>query len=91
MLSQESDAIVLAKLRERGPGPVTVKQLAQDTGLTRVTVRTAVSMLADEGLVCTLTDCGENAFMICHLHAHPGECEKPMDLAIQEVHPDGQR
>jgi predicted transcriptional regulator len=91
MLSQESDAIVLAKLRERGPGPLTVKQIAQDTGLTRVTVRTAVSVLADEGLICVLTDCGESTLMICHLHAAPGECDEPMGLAIQEVHPDGQR
>ena len=91
MMIQESDAKVLAKLREHGPGTITVKRLAELAGLPRITVRTAVDMLASEGLVCLVANSGETVYGIRHLHAEAGECGESLMLAIQEVHPDGQR
>lgn len=91
MMSKQTDAIVLAKMREFGPGTITVKELARLTGLPRITVRTAVSILGSEGLVCLMADITETTYMIRHLHAEPGECDQPLACSIQEVHPDGQR
>lgn len=87
----ENDAKVLTTLREHGPGTITVRQLAENAGLPRVTVRTAVAVLSFDGLVCLITDSSASTYVICHLHAGPGECEEPLGRAIQEVHPDGQR
>jgi DNA-binding Lrp family transcriptional regulator len=88
---QDSDAKVLACLREHGPGTITVKQLAQMTGLPRITVRTSVDTLDFDGLICLLTNGPETTYMIRHLHADPGECGQPLGMTVQEVHPDGQR
>lgn len=90
MILDASDTTVLARLRADGPGTVTVRQLAADTGLRKMTVRVAVACLASEGLVCVIPDHEENAYLVRHLHAGPGECEEPLGRAIQEVHPDGQ-
>jgi hypothetical protein len=91
MISEDSDARVLACLRGEGPGTVTVKQLAQKTGLPRITVRTSVDALALDGLVCLMTNSQDTVYMIRHLHAEPGECSEPLGVTVQEVHPDGQR
>lgn len=88
---KQADAIVLAKMREFGPGTITIKELARQTGLPRITVRTCVAVLGNEGLVCLVADIAETTYMIRHLHAEPGECNQPLACSIQEVHPDGQR
>jgi len=84
MIGQDSDAAVLASLRAEGPCTVTVKQLAARTGLPRVTVRTSVTVLALDGLVCVIPNEGESAYMIRHLHAGPGSCEHSLGCTIQE-------
>jgi hypothetical protein len=91
MIPQDNDTAVLGCLREYGPGTITVKQLAALAGLSRITVRTSVTALAVDGLVCLIPDVQETAYMIRHLHAGPGNCEEPLGCEIQEVHPDGQR
>jgi hypothetical protein len=77
MISQDNDTAVLGCLREYGPGTITV--------------RTSVTALSLDGLVCLIPDVQETAYMIRHLHAGPGNCEEPLGCEIQEVHPDGQR
>lgn len=90
MISQDNDAVVLRCLREHGPGTVTVKQLARAAEMARITVRTSVTALALDGLVCLIPDAGATGYMIRHLHAVPGPCGQPLVATIQEVHPDGQ-
>jgi hypothetical protein len=82
----ESDAAVLAFLREEGPGTVSVKRIAERTGVPRVTVRTSVCALALDGLVCLVANIDETAYMIRHLHAgrKSGPCEEPLGCTIQE-------
>jgi MarR family len=87
---QDSDAAVLAALREYGPGTVTVKQVAEMAGVPRVTARVAVAYLALDGLICLIPDVHEIGYMIRHLHAEPGTCEESLGVTVQEVHPDGQ-
>jgi hypothetical protein len=91
MTAAENDARLLAFLRGHGPGTVTVKYLAEATGLSRVTVRVSATALAVEGLVCLVPVCAETQYVIRHLHAEAGRCEEPLEAVIQEVHPDGQR
>jgi hypothetical protein len=91
MISEDSDAKVLACLRKEGPGNITVRQLAVLTELPRVTVRASVDALAVDGLICLLTNAQDTVYTIQHLHAEPGECSEPLGARIQEVHPDGQR
>jgi MarR family len=83
---EKSDAAVLAFLRAEGPGTVTVKRVAQGTGIPRVTVRASVAALAVDGLVCVIPNIDETAYMIRHLHAEKsaGPCEEPLGHAIQE-------
>lgn len=83
---EESDAAVLAFLRAEGPGTVTVKRLAQATGIPRVTVRTSVAVLAVDGLVCLIASADETAYMIRHLHAGKSDepCGEPLGCTIRE-------
>lgn len=84
MIGQDSDAAVLAFLRAEGPGTVTVKRLAQETRIPRVTVRTSVAALSVEGLVCLIPSMDETLYMIRHLHAAPGECGHSLSCTIQD-------
>lgn len=84
MIGQDSDAAVLAFLRSEGPGTVTVKRLAAETGFSRITVRTSVTALAVDGLVCLIPDIEETAYLIRHLHAAPGTCEHSLGCEIRE-------
>lgn len=87
MIGPDSDKAVLAFLRGEGPGTVTVKQLSQRTGIPRVTVRTSVAVLAEEGLLCVIADDSETAYMIRHLHAAPGACQYPLACTVSEDFP----
>lgn len=84
MLGQDDDAVVLACLRAEGPGTITVKQLAEKTGLPRVTARTSVAALAMDGLVCLIADPTETRYLVRHLHVSPRRCEEPLGSVIQE-------
>lgn len=84
MIGPDSDAAVLEYLRAEGPGTVTVKRLAQRTGLHRVTARTSVASLSMTGLVCVIPSADESLYMIRHLHAAPGPCEYSLGCTIQE-------
>jgi hypothetical protein len=82
----EADAAVLAFLRSEGPGTLTVKRIAVKTGIPRITVRTSVTALALDGLVCLVANIDETAYMIRHLHAGKSgiPCEEPLGCTIQE-------
>lgn len=84
--SDESDAWVLAFLRREGPGTVTVKRIAEKTGIPRITVRTSVAALAIDRLVCLVANIDETAYMVRHLHAEKSDipCEEPFGCVIQE-------
>lgn len=81
--AEEADQAVLAALRGGGPGPVTVKQLSSRAGLPRVTVRTSITALALDGLICLFTD-DDNVYQIRHLHAVPGPCGHSLGCVITE-------
>lgn len=91
MIFQDDDAVVLAALRERGPGTVSVRLLHKVTGLPSVTVRVSVTALVIDGLVCLIPDTGETRYLIRHLHAGPGQCDQPMGTVIQGAPPDGRQ
>lgn len=84
MIGPDSDEAVLAYLREAGPGTVSVRRLARETGLPRVTVQASLFALTVEGLICTLTDPGESLFMIRHVHAAPGHCGHSLGCTVSE-------
>lgn len=83
---EEGDAAVLAFLRAEGPGTVTVRKIAESTGIPRVTVRASVAVLATDGLVCLMASTDETAYMVRHLHAGKSEvpCEEPLGCVIRE-------
>lgn len=85
MIGPDSDAAVLAFLRAEGPGTVTVKQIAEKTGVPRVTVRASVAALAVDGLVCLIANHGETVYAVQHLHSGKSgaPCEEPLSCAIQ--------
>jgi predicted transcriptional regulator of viral defense system len=84
--SDESDGWVLAFLRREGPGTVTVRRIAEKTGVPRVTVRASVAVLAVDRLICLIANVDETAYMIQHLHAEKSDlpCEEPFGCTIQE-------
>lgn len=87
MIGPDADEAVLAYLREKGPGVYSVKTLAQEAGLARVTVRTAIVSLDNQGLICTaqwVGDWGTGLYEVRHLHAGPGMCGKSLAEIVQE-------
>lgn len=80
---EEADAAVLALLRADGPGVITVRQLSVRTGIPRVTVRTSVTKLILDGLVCLFTQ-DDNVYQVRHLHAGPGHCDHSLGCVISE-------
>jgi len=89
MTAAEADARVLDVLRRLGPGKVSVKLLAAEAGMARVTAITCVMALNTAGLICVLHDLGETQYVVQHLHAVPGRCQDELGLVVVEVHPDG--
>jgi DNA-binding transcriptional ArsR family regulator len=90
MTRDEADARVLAALRDHGPGKVSVKLLAAETGVPRVAVSASIMALTVAGLVCALHDLGETQYVVQHLHAMAGRCEDHIGAVVVEVHPDSQ-
>lgn len=88
MTAEENDARTLAWLRGNGPGTVTVKQVATETGMTRAIVRACILALGERGLVCLMSDAADTRYMIRHLHAEPGDCQDSLGAVVVEVHPD---
>jgi hypothetical protein len=88
MTREEADARVLDVLRRLGPGKVSVKLLAAEAGVSRVTAITCVMALTTDGLICVLHDLGETQYVVQHLHAAPGRCESALGAVVVEVHPD---
>jgi hypothetical protein len=87
MTPEEADARVLNALRDLGPGTVSVKRLAAEAVVPRVTVIASVMALSSAGLICVLHDAGETKYIVQHLHAVPGRCEASMGAVVVEVHP----
>lgn len=88
MTAEESDARVLAALRKLGPGRYSVKLIAAEAQVPRVTVISSVMALLEEGLVCALHDSGETSYIVQHLHAGCGRCEESIGSVVMEIHPD---
>jgi len=88
IIPEEADARVLAVLRDRGPGKVSVKLLAAEAGVPRISVSTSMMALSTAGLVCMLHDLGETQYVVQHLHAGPGRCEASLGAVVVEVRPD---
>lgn len=87
MTITKADTAVLAYLRERGTGQVTVREIAAAAGLKRVTTQVSLYVLNHEDLICItqwLGDVGSDRFVIRHLHPGPDPCEDPLPLYIQE-------
>jgi hypothetical protein len=89
MTREEADARILGVLRRLGPGTVSVRLLATEARVPRVTVSASIMALSVAGLVCALHDAGETQYVVQHLHAGPGRCGQSIGLVVQEVHPDG--
>lgn len=85
MTPLDSDAAILAFLRECGPGTVSVRRISEKTGVPRVTVRASVGCLAESGLVCVISEDQESVYVVRHLHAGPGPCGHSLRTVIREA------
>lgn len=84
MIGPDSDAAVLAALREEGPCTLTVRQLALKAGVPRVSVRASVAALSVEGLICVIADEYDSLYSVRHIHAAPGSCGHSLGRTICE-------